>query len=539
VFQRSDLAGRELVWLLDLTLGGRVIYLAKQAEEVTVEGETFSYLAGLDWGSSIADGFDLFADSPSLRQASLTLYLEGIEDIPTLIAEGHDLSAATGKLWLWAKGTGDRVLFIDGPVANPEYGASDEPVTLTLEELPFEDNALFPPSTARVVSDTWSNFVEDFDQEFYPWIIGHPGIAPALPAAIRATGSPVYIVDKVAYTVLVAGHPVDIQADVTLFNLSSDPVDTATNNLVAYEDDSGRSVTVTELSCFDDGSPGWTPDLEAEYWCSWPTTQGGVIGHDGSAIRGAGEVLRWALEQSTVRWDRGRVAAIIPELAGFKIDAAIVAGPDSRFSPLSWVEEHLLPILPVSARVGPEGLYFVPFNYEADANDAVADISADRREMLRDAAVLYSSRDNIVNEFRLEYSFNADSDKPTSTFTLTGSDQTLDDVYNAIPNLSCRISHTRFGYRREDLSTSVVYDSATAGKICLWRAAAFALPSRQLSYRVRKDFGHLVPGNVVTLTDSEIGLDSQVCLVDQVDWSEDAWLGFTFRAIDVPGRDSF
>jgi len=536
VFQRSDLAGRELVWLLDLTLGGRVIYLAKQAEEVTIEGETFNYLPGLDWGSSIADGFDLFADSPSLKQASLTLYLEGIEDVPAMIAEGHDLSAATGKLWLWAKGTGDRVSFVDGYVADPEYGANDEPVTLTLEEVPFEDNALFPPSTARVDSDTWPDAADSLDLEFYPWIIGHPGVAPAVAAAPRVTGSPAYLVDTGTDKVLVAGHPVHLPLvgpQVTIWDMSADPVVSTDSALGVGADGSGRQVTTAFLPV------GWDVSGESEYWCAWPDTQGGVIGHDGAPIRGAGEVLRWALEQSSVRWDRGRVAAIIPELAGFKIDAAIVAGPDSRFSPLSWVEEHLLPILPVSARVGPDGLYFVPFNYEATAADSVADISADRRQMLRDAAVLYSSRGDVVNEFRLGYKMRADDDKPSSTLILTGSDQTLDDISGAIPNLSCRISHTRFGYRREDLATSVVYDSATAAKICLWRAAAFALPSRQLSYRVRKDFGHLVPGNVVTLTDSEIGLDSQACLVDQVDWSEDAWLGFTFRAIDLPARDSF
>ena len=529
-FNLSQLAGKDLTWLLDFDYAGQVFRLARDFETYTDDdGEAFEYQPGLAWGGTLEDEIALLSDTPSPNQVSLTLHLGGLINVPESVSLGHDLAAATGKLWIWAKDTSERLLLIDGRVLDPEYGTEQQPVTLSLEEAPFDDLALFPPATAQISASTWAAAASGVTEERYPWIFGFPGLGSTY-------GSPGLWV--ASNKLLIAGHPKTGGANrnVTVFNVNHLGQAGAVASLpVSVGPDSlGREVTTVSI-----GSMSYT-DEDDEYWIQWWSGRaGGVADHDQTTARGAGSVLRYMLERSEVRWDQGRIAAILPALNLYRIDAAIVVGPGARFSPLSWVQEHLSPILPISARQGPAGLYYSLFHYDADSSAAVAKISVERGDAVREGAVSYSPVDSIANEIRLSYAPNSKDNKSTATFVLTGDDETLDSDATAVSNVSCRISRDRFGLRVMELSTDVIYDSSTAGRICSWLSSAFALPSRTIAYAARPEFGHLEPGDVVTISDSEIFLDDLLCLVDSVTWTESGSVGLVLRAIDNPARDDF
>ena len=523
-FDLSHLTGVELVWLLDLTFAGQEFRLARDFQVYTDEdGEVFQYHPGLDWGGTLQDEIDLLNDAPSPNQVALTLYLGSLINVPEAVAAGHDLAAAVGKLWLWSRGSSERLLLIDGRVLDPQYGTKEEPVTLTIEEAPFDDLALFPPAQAQVTATTFPNYADEMLNERYPWIFGFPGTT-------TGRGSPGLWIDT--RKLLIAGHPVTGGSTVTVYNQTNE-VDAVLT--VAQEADGlGRLVTTVDINTLAHNHE------TDEYWIRWTSTGAcGIADHDGGTARGAGSVLRYMMEQSSVRWDRGRIAAILPALNQYQIDCAITADPGRRFSPLEWVQEHLAPILPISARQGPHGLYYALYRYDATEEDAVAHINIDRLDGSRDGAVSYSSRDQIRNEIRLSYAQNAMDNKPTATFVLTGDDETLDTDTAAVSNAPCRVSRDRFGLRVLELSTEVIYDRPTAGRIAGWLSHAFALPSRTIAYTCRQDFGYLEPGDVVTLTDTEINLAALVCLVDSVTWTEDGSVGLVLMAIDNPARETF
>ena len=526
-FNLSQLVGRDLVWLLDFTFAGQVFRLARGFESYTDEdGDTFEYQPGLEWGGTMEDEIDLLSDAPNPRQVAVTLHLGDLINVPEHVALGHDLAAATGELYLWARGTTERQLLIDGRVLDPEYGAAHQPVTLSIEEAPFDDFALFPPATAQINASTWASHADGVTEERYPWIFGGPGHS--------TYGSPGLWVGT--NKLLIAGHGATGGSLVHVWNTSKLDVPAASGQLsVTVESDSlGREVTTVSIGTLA------SVDEADEYWIEWLDGEAtGQADHDQTAIAGAGSVLRYMMEQSDVRWDRGRIAAIIPALNLYRIDAAVVVGPGARFSPLSWVQEHLSPILPISARQGEHGLYYSLFHYDADQSAAVATLSVERGDLVREGAVSYSSVDSIANEIRLSYAPNAKDNKSTAVFVLTGDDDTLDGEAGSVSNAECRISRDRFGLRVLELSTEVVYDSATAGRICSWLASAFALPSRTIAYVAAPEFGHLEPGDVVTISDSEIYLDQLVCLVDSVTWTESGSVGLVLRAIDNPARESF
>ena len=526
-FDLSHLTGQGLVWLLDLSFAGEDLRLSRDFETyVDNDGTAFEYVPGLDWGGNLDDAIDLLGGSPSPRQVALTLHLGDLLNVPELVSFGHDLAAATAKLYLWSRGTSSRILLVDGEIMDPQYGSRHEPVTLTIEEAPFDDRGLIPSALARVDLKTWPNAAEGIRDEFYPIIVGQPG-----GTSTKAYGSPGLVVNHSApnFYLAIAGHPLTGSGTVSWFNETQQLAGTATPATVT----DGRGLEIAQIAV-NHGSV----TIDDEWWIVWSSSNvTGIADHDGGAIRGAGSLLRWMLERSSVRWDRGRVSAIVDALNLFQIDCAIVASPGKRFSPLEWVQEHLIPILPISARQGPEGLYFALFRYDATAADAVAAINVDRLDATRDGAVSYSSSDQIANEFRFSYRPSAKENKPSAVYVLTGDDETIDADASATSNAPCKISRDRFGLRTMELSTEIIYDASTAGKVCGWLSQAFALPSRIFNYTADQEFGHLEPGDVVTLTDSEIKVLDLVCLVDSIQWQETGLLGLTLRAIDNPARE--
>ena len=510
-WNRTQLRGGALHWLLDLTWGGRSYRFSEQGLEADAYGDGDEpWLDGLVIGGAVADSVAPLSDSPEPRAVSIELLFPSGVDVPDLVARGHDLGSATGKLLLWCEGTTEAMTVIDGYVRDPEYGAKDEPVKFSLEELPFEDRALWPPVDATVTTVTWPLSLEDARGEMYPWVFGAPTLDESTDGVY---GSPGLIVNTSAQRILIAGHHVE-GGNVHVMN---------------YDDGTEKTLSVTN----DDDAEGYpvafvvpsaplTYSDDGKYYVKWGTDSlsGGLTNPDGSVMRGAGDVLKWWLTRSTLRWDRGRVSAAVPAMNAAKIDCYVMAAPDARITPWTWVRENVLPLLPYSTRMGPGGLYFARYRWDATAVEAVAHITTDNGTAERVGGVSYTPRDEVANEVRMAYRIDAESDKYRKRVVVTGSRDTIetDKSDTVIRNGLCASSHARYGHRVMELSSDVVCDDATAASVCLWRASAHAWQHRLAVYRVGRDFAHLEPGNVVTLTDPEVGLSSAVALVDSVPW---------------------
>lgn len=522
---RDELRQGDLHWLLDLTWAGRTLYLAEAPVAVTIGTDVIDYGAGLGLGGTLVDGIDLFSDDPEPRSISLTLSLP--LDVPALVQRGHDLGGATGKLYLWCSGTTRRALWIDGVVRDPEYETRSDPVVLSLDELPADDSALWPPDRARVDAATWPNASEKAAAEYYPWILGTPGLDDGTAGLF---GSPGLHVDGSggADHLLIAGHPVAASA-VAVRNFDDDTNDDFA--VLHKADGEGRRIAYIDLN---EGGTSITVNPDHPYWVRWESaTGGGVANPDGTTMRGAGDQLVWWLRRSSIRWDAGRVEAIRGRANGFLIDSSAVASPDSRIAPWEWITEHLLPVLPLSARQGPGGLHFVWFSPDAAA---VATLDADAGHVQRQSPVLYSDRGDVANEIRLSYRPDAQRDKPLKEVIVTGSQATLDGDSGAIDSGICRTSVARYGLRVQALASEVVCDTATAQRVCLWRARAFAIQARRIVYSAPQDFGHIEPGDVVLVTDSDVSLSGAPALVEAVEWSAGGTLGLRLRLIESPAR---
>lgn len=534
---RDELRKGRLYWLLDFTWGGVTYRFTDEGNglDVTIGSDSYRYDAGLEWGGTLADEVDPFTDSPDPKEASFTLWFPPGVDVPERVARGYNLGSSTGKLMQWCSGTTRVATVIDGKIRDPEYATKFDAVTCSLEELPFADTNRWPPALAKVDATSWPGAADKAVGEFYPWVLGVPGYDPS---NSRMVGSPGLHLDASGATnhLLIAGHVV-LASRVIVRNGKDGTADSF--NVATKADGYGRLISYIDLDA--PSGVGIAVDPDNPYWVQFTTTHGGgLVAQDGvSELRGAGDMIFWWLQRSSLRWDRGRLAAIRDRLNGYVLDMSMVASPDNRPKPWELVQERILSLLPVSVRTGPNGLYLAWFDWlatEATADPARFDVDAGLVQ--RASAIAYSSIDMVANEFRFSYKVDGERNKPTATYILTGSESTLASESTASPHISCRMSDAEYGTIVKEWSSSEVYDPATAGKVCQWQAAAFAMQSRSIVYTAPRDYGHLDPGRAVVVNDTAIGLYNAIALVDRVPWRSGTDLDFTLRLLSVPGRDS-
>lgn len=523
-FALSGLRGGRLHYLLDLTWGGVTYRLAR--ERVTAPlgeaGADVDYHPGLET-DGVAQEVKPFSDNLEERSVSLTLHLGDLVDVPARIAAGHPLSAATGVLRLWLEGSSQVVTLIDGEVRTPDYGHRDDPVTLTLEEAPWIAPTLIPAASARINSTTWPNHDDERTGDRYPIVLGEPGGA----SQGSPHGGPAYYVDTsfLGDKLLIAGHRV-AASQVRIVNLTAK--NTEVFSVTHQADGLGRVCAVVDVS-----SPSTlTVDEGDDFAVLWGTGSGGGMprrGDSTQAERRAGGILEWLLSVSGIRYDAGRLAAARSVLDRYLIDATISAPPDKRISPWDWIREQLTPLLPISWSTGPDGIYPVVWRYDAAAADARRAINADSGEAERLDAIEYADADP-AQEVSVSYNLDFTKGRPRRLVGLSGDAGTYDADPDYAPDRILQRSwvlHARQQQVRKrsvEVKAEAVKHRPTAWLIAGWRARRHALAPRVMRYRGPLEWATLEPGDVVTVTDSEVSLAGLLALVEAVEVDETGWV---------------
>lgn len=579
---RAQLTGKRVSWLFDLTYAGRVIRLSTEPLNVSSTKLGDLQYAGVLDTFNVPLSLDLFTNAASL----LSVKIAGVLpiNVPKLVAEGHDLGAATGVLSQWIEGTTyeSRRIVLRGKVRDPIYGAEDEPTKFALEDNMYEDRGLIPDVSAAVTLDTWGeadpntgdplylSLATGEKELAYPFVFGNPG---KVSAAVRAegwiTGSQAVWFwhdlfpdgsDYEGLGLVIAGHRVTAQ----FVYLNTAAYTDGERFLVKHRADGlGRIVAYVDYRVTDPPSPNsysstdavgtyyglgdaaldpsFQPDRgeQSDVYVGWydPINEdgGGMVGADGLTVRGAGDVLAEVLALSSLPIDRARVAALAPTLNRFKIDGVVEAG----VKPWEWIAANLLPILPISVLKGPDGVYFVGWRYDATAADAVGHIDAGTDPGIEVSPEIRYDNSKVLNSFSLKYALSI----RTGNYQATA-------VLDETNSYHCGISQRRYaevdpdGFERaavysEALESTVIYDDDTAAAVLGWRALAFSLARREVTLLVPEaSWAYLERGNVVLLTVPWLYFARVVCLVADIESGDDGLIGLRLLLIEDPPRES-
>lgn len=434
---RSEIQGRDIVWLLDFAYAGQTFRLSSRPITVPSDDGDIPYLGNLG-ECVVTSSVDLFSDSPTPPKASVEILFP--VDVPALVLAGHRLGSArveisqvraeTQDAGASADDWEDRRVVLRGRVNDPEWGTTADPIRFTVAQDLYTDRSVIPDADA-VVSDADQFYSVTAGEPVnvllsaadigiaYPTIIGQPGLDP-ITFGGWITGSQALWANTQSFLhqLIIAGHRV--AATSVMINCDDEIMGQWMPVSHVY-DARGREVAIIGDVATPSGNPvqglhsgleetggGVANDMPTVYqkeysatlnvYVGWPFG-GGAIGRNGQAIRGAGDVLEWMLQRTSLAVDFGKVAAASAFLNRFNIDAAI----EATCSPMEWILHHLSPILPMSLTVGPAGVYPVVWRYDAGPDDAVAHLDADSDPRISIGPTVTADTSRITNQFTLDY----------------------------------------------------------------------------------------------------------------------------------------
>jgi hypothetical protein len=514
----SEIRGRDAVWLLDLDIGGRIYrFASKKVEVVDVAGLAYSYDSGL---GELTIGLD---DGAATKTVALTLQT-GV-DWALIKARGQTLELQRGVLRRWFTGqTLERAtVVIVGLTEGPQYGAKEDPFLFSLVRSPIRDSKIIPDPQATVDFSTFPRPTTGFsiadkaEGASYPVIIGAPGHNPK--AVLPTSAVPALLADfqvgLIQSTLLIADGKIAATSctlnNATLHNFST------VRTVQSREDNLGRTYSFVDFI-------GAFPQLGGEgdeYYVGFQddATYGGGAKHRGKMVRGAGDVIRFLLEEhSNIEYDRGRFEAMADWLNRFKIDGYINA-PQQAWS---WIETEILRWLQVVPVEGVDGLYLTPVRYGATRQDARMWLSTfgSSRNVKREGPIT-TIREAIFNEFTFEYRKIRGADKYLDRRILSADPGNLAGV--AFPGVTdsriyasylCRRSQADYQVRPWRGASGSIWDDTTAGLILQGMAERYAFPKRAARYVGGLELEVLERGDVVLLNDDELHLVDHICLVE-------------------------
>ena len=185
--QYEDLLDHEMIWLLTVSFGGQIIRLASEhLGQTDLDGNAVFFEGGLD-DLDFTDAVRGLSGDPELLSVPVSVFFPEWINVPRMVAQRHQLSAATAEVALIPRGKtslDDRRVVVVGNVTQPEYGSVDEPVSFSVEEQPYSDRAQIPEPGAVLTEDRFSNqglsgytgVDEDYIGLYGPIVFGNPGL---------------------------------------------------------------------------------------------------------------------------------------------------------------------------------------------------------------------------------------------------------------------------------------------------------------------------------------------------------------------------
>lgn len=509
----DDARGKDLVWLLTISVLGRVVRLSNVPADVSNAdtGTDYQYLAAL---TLVEPPSVALADGGELPEAGASV--EWMHPTETgwagLLQEDPNVQHATAELALWVVGTEyhRRHVVASGRLAVTNYGTAEEPVSASIALTLPTDRGLVPLPEQAVTANRWpasGGYIcpEGSLNLAYPLVIGTPGYPGTDLTDHR--GWPVLVVklddsDKSNVTnnatVLIHGDRFT-GATVKLYNLStgfSASSVTVTNTL----DGTGQPVATASVSA----ATLAIAEGEELYASAETSTPVGLpaVGTSSGGLQGAGDTIRWLLSRSTIEVDYGAMAGDLEALNLYKL-SIVLNEPRAPTEILG----DLLALLPCAWYVAPRGLALCV--WPNDDDPAVLTVGPDFG-CERVSSITPSDPDETRDGFQIEYDFDRADNAPRRSFSLVPSadpaDTTqIESIYAVRSYARGGLPPTRYAIRWADtVSADMVADTGTAFAILSRKAKRETHLRYEVSYDCPPEYQFLRIGSVVQWTDATV-----------------------------------
>lgn len=550
----ADLISSRPVWLLDVEFAGHTWRSATEPVDVLDgNGDRVSYAQGLSVPRFEQTLGRLELD-PGEATASFEVVLEGA-DIAALRREGHDLQRARATLWMVAVNEADAAVgtpvalqkmderwwILDGRLQDPHYSLPTAPagwLSATIQEDPW-----LPPregATGRLMSADDQLTKEAFPSlqnasigKYAPIVIGYPGWFPepdgydggvvlvGPPRSIFGGGVPAYsgnpglTVHGGAWSapIILCREPVEASSVVIDYIGNTDPPESLDIDYI--EDANGRLWPAVEGL----GSAGIVDGAEP-YFTAWFTGGGGITDPLlGGVLENAASVVAWALTVGGHNVDRRRWIAAIERLPVVNV-AGYVNDPEVKA--WDWLEDNILPLLPVTVARGRDGLRPIIYDPHLRTDEVRAHLV--EGEDWHRATQIETARqlEDVLSTVRWNFCDSPYYGEPMQfvEFALEGG-----QVVERHESLYLQAAASRYG---ENVAAKVetqhfLWDRESAATSLRTMLRLQTMPLEVAAYRAPWHLGWLEVGDAVAVTDSRARLDDAIGIVSAKSWEGSAW----------------
>ena len=538
-YTQTDYDRAQMVFLLSLDWNGQIYGFSSLP--VSFEG--------IEYGGSLSEvtfseqtdiiGLDVQANS-----FSCAVYFDGLDMIQQW-RRGRTLEgvAATLSYILLKEGqiySTKAVLLLKGIIQEPIIGDPEEPVSFaafTVEQKPYDIEVPIIGAASEINERKHPNADESALGKFYPVVIGKAGqtrkgsdtqqlfATPAYNNKAYDIGSPAHDVQFI-----VAGHA----CSGTTVQISDNVKTPITKTLQSAVDTDLQPYSFIDLTGESFLYPGATSlsnnaSHPSEFWITWTNGGGLRSPYRDGVLEGGGDICRWALSRTGVEVDHGAFANISPILNEYKFAGFI---NDSGMTTAQFLEDHILPFLPIEIRSGPKGLRPILAQYIALQHvQSVVSINAGDGDWQQVGPLeTQTNTSEIYNACRINYAYNSQEDSFFHTMYVGPQGRDKEDSKKNLYSMS---SSNRYGISQQTFDAFFIYDPRTAGRFAgdFIRRASF--PVRYIRFAADIEYGWLQLGDIITITSTALYLDGQNCTIVGKSWDVTNWI-FTLMIDDSP-----
>lgn len=373
-----------------------------------------------------------------------------------------------------------------------------------------------------------------------PAVIGSPGeTIKQEGSALEYPATPAYIIGidvsstPVEVFLLLAGHATKATSITLQDNKGNIVASRPVYNGVSAK---GQpfSYTYFEIGQLDyDGA-----QFSIEYYATWSDGGGAVSPYTGGELSGGGDLIVWALSALNIDFDREAFEAVRPILNEY-IFAGYINDPSIKT--YEFLQKYIIPFLPVALVAGAKGIYPIIDHRNTDLfyNPRISIMAGDQFERV---SAIQPEQTEIINDLIIQY---APGFERTLKFkfgiggglsqSIGGSEykgqvyiraNRLDEIEAPYEIVSpyCIISQQRYGLQSQTIELDYVHDRSTAIKIGLDLIRRRSLPEKKITYQAPFSMGYLNIGDVIILTDEDIGFVGSTVQIIGKEFSGNFWL---------------
>ena len=359
-----------------------------------------------------------------------------------------------------------------------------------------------------------------------PWVFGNLAnvkhssganssipMTPAYAIAYDAggAGKPVYY--------LIAGHVTSASS----VNLFSNTGETDTSTVSTFVNIDNRTLSYISILNSSSIPQSVAANDDRQVWVEWD--DGGPYPNPvgTGSLSGAGDLCVWLLSELTDDVDWQAWNSLRPFLNQYEFAGYV---NDDKITVFQWLQKNIIAYLPIYVVNGPNGLMpvldmmqsMVRLRPRLKINEGpnferISPVSTE------------NPAENVSNFITVRYAINGVTDN-YSTFVQVSNEIPAAGKLSSVSYIAhpkSMISIQRFGAKKKVVELDYCYSNRTAQRIAQDILEREALPRKTIQYSVSIRFGYLLLGDIVQITDEEIGLNAQNAQIIEKVFDENRW----------------